>query len=277
MKRPRSHELGDLGVNKLIGIFTERGWVCEEIKRDYGEDIFVRIFENGRSTEKYFFAQVKARESLASIKNERGEFRINFSRNHISAWLGHREPVIVFVYDAPSSIFYWQPVQFYVSSLPTKKQNSIRSLIFSPARQLNSQGIEHIGTLVAMVFDRDKIISEGAESLRRALRDNCGIEIEYSVDGVIIVPVGKFIPDSSGDQQMVLFGDLAQKMQYIMKATNQDEEAVLEDSVGHMSRLIEAFSTGAELVIHDFEGNVVKKFSSIDEMIEYKAATSPIG
>ena len=54
-RRPRQHILEDLARAELHRVFEEFGWAVEDLKKDYGEDLLVRIFDKGVATP-YFVA-----------------------------------------------------------------------------------------------------------------------------------------------------------------------------------------------------------------------------
>ena len=78
-RRPRSHHLEDLSRNRVHDAFTAVGWTVEDLRKDYGEDLFVRIFQDGRATLLCFFVQAKATDNLERhlTKGKRSHFRSN--------------------------------------------------------------------------------------------------------------------------------------------------------------------------------------------------------
>jgi Domain of unknown function (DUF4365) len=72
-KRPRSHELETLSRNRLHNIFTQTGWVVEDLDDDYGEDLLVRIFEDGMATPFSFFVQIKATDHINRYLHANGK------------------------------------------------------------------------------------------------------------------------------------------------------------------------------------------------------------
>ena len=59
--RPRQHEIDTEAVDFIRGKLPSR-WTREEIKNDYGNDLFVEVFENGEATALEFRIQSKGHE-----------------------------------------------------------------------------------------------------------------------------------------------------------------------------------------------------------------------
>lgn len=60
-QRPRQHELDTEAVNFIMNKLPT-SWTREEIKNDYGKDLFVEVFENGEATALEFRVQSKGHE-----------------------------------------------------------------------------------------------------------------------------------------------------------------------------------------------------------------------
>ena len=72
LQRPRSHRIEDLSRNRLRDAFNSVGWVVEDLRKDYGEDLLVRIFEQGVATPVAFFVQAKATDRIEDYTNADG-------------------------------------------------------------------------------------------------------------------------------------------------------------------------------------------------------------
>lgn len=62
-QRPRSHEVGDVGVATFIYKVSER-WACNESESDYGWDIIVTIPSDPGHVGDQFFVQVKGSDNV---------------------------------------------------------------------------------------------------------------------------------------------------------------------------------------------------------------------
>ena len=72
-KRTHSHELEDLSIVRLHQAFKEKGWTVEDLRKDYGEDLFVRLFNNGATTPLSFFVQAKGTDNLTQYLDRNNE------------------------------------------------------------------------------------------------------------------------------------------------------------------------------------------------------------
>lgn len=64
--RPRQHEIDEEALIHIRNTFPS-GWTLEEVKRDYGKDLRVEIFANGKATGLEFVIQSKGHESFTIV------------------------------------------------------------------------------------------------------------------------------------------------------------------------------------------------------------------
>lgn len=271
-RRLRSHVLGDLAVAKLTDLFTEVGWTCEKIEQDYGEDLMVRVFENEKATAKYFFIQSKATDNIERYKAKIGRYRYPFKNSHIESWTAHKQPVLITLYDAKSDRFYWQSIQNYVEHILPRDRLKLRSIIFSEERIINKASIDHINTIVDYrysLFDNGKA---AARILVEALQEHYGLIIDYSSDGYLRLPAGRFSPTEGADDKLVLFGDLGRRMEELIDLTGQPRQEIFEGALSVTSQIFSAFSEGGKLQIRDSDGRVLEEFHTLAKLHEYIAA-----
>ena len=86
-KRPRQHVLEDLARARLHRDFASIGWSVEDLGKDYGEDLLVRIFEDGHATPWSFFVQSKATDHLDKIRlNDGLHLAVPLASTHLQHW-----------------------------------------------------------------------------------------------------------------------------------------------------------------------------------------------
>jgi hypothetical protein len=120
-KRPHSHKLEDQSRNSLFGAFVSRGWTVENLTKDYGEDLLVRIFSSG-ATPLSFFVQAKATDNIAKYRNMAGTFYLYPAKStHLKHWERFWQPVIITLWDSKTDTTYWESVQTFCETLPKKK------------------------------------------------------------------------------------------------------------------------------------------------------------
>src|SRR5712664_1653555 len=108
-RRPRSHQIEDLSRDRVRSAFNSLGWTVEDLRKDYGEDLLVRIFETGVATPLMFFTQCKGTDSVENYIS-RGKRKLLFpvKMRHIEHWDRFWEPVILSVWDSKTDRTYWR-------------------------------------------------------------------------------------------------------------------------------------------------------------------------
>jgi uncharacterized protein DUF4365 len=115
-QRPRSHEVEDLSRNRLREAFNGVGWTVEDLRKDYGEDLLVRIFDNGIATPLSFFVQAKGTDVIQNYVSGTGPIFVPLKRGHVNHWMEFSEPVFVALWDSKADLIYWNCVQTYFST-----------------------------------------------------------------------------------------------------------------------------------------------------------------
>jgi hypothetical protein len=96
--RPYSHNLEARSHNRLHEVFEQPGWVVEDLRNDYGEDLFVRIFEKGKATPFSFFIQAKATNHIERYMHaDRKCISYPIKADHFKHWMHFWEPIILTV------------------------------------------------------------------------------------------------------------------------------------------------------------------------------------
>src|SRR5688572_7662323 len=116
-RRPRQHVIEDLARTKLHAIFSGVGWTAEDVSKDYGEDLVVRIFDDGQPTPWTFFVQSKATDNLSRyLTRDGGTIHFPIRASHLVHWHRFWEPVFLTVWDSQSGNTYWGYVQRILES-----------------------------------------------------------------------------------------------------------------------------------------------------------------
>ena len=93
-KRPASHTLEARSRDRIRAVLHDAGLVVEDLHQDYGEDMLVRVFRDGKATTPYsFFVQVKATASAAT----KG---VRLTTAHVQHWQRFVQPVFVVLWNA---------------------------------------------------------------------------------------------------------------------------------------------------------------------------------
>lgn len=268
-KRPRSHILEDLSRSKISEIFSSIGWTVEKLDQDYGEDLLVRIFENGEATPWSFFVQLKATDKIGSYTSSDGqEISYPITVGHAKHWDNFWEPVILIVFDAPSQTSYWGMIQNILKKQKQTQLKNIKKLKIKipTSNTLDEEGLKRIFLLTKRRFARFQEQKEGSLILIEELKKRWGIDIEYDPHaGSLIFPKGVFIPDEKNEKEIVLFGRLAARIEDLSKEMSLDPETIVSQSISHSCEIVQAFADGGHLLLQDKTAQTIKTWKTQEE------------
>lgn len=260
-KRTRSHELEDLAFNGLSTIFNRCGWTVERIQKDYGEDLIVKIFVNGKATPLFFFVQSKASDSADEFLICNGRYlSIPLPTDHVTLWAEFWEPVVLTLWDAKKDRFYWETVQkaVEVATHRKRRRDGKTTKVRIPRRNvLDNAGIQRIVTRTNSSFVRFKREREAAKLLIDALRDQLGLNIEYEPQyGILQIPVGRFIPKPEEDARVLFFGRAACANIIIAKKLGISPQSAYELSMTLMIDALKTIQQGEPAIIKGPNGQI---------------------
>ena len=206
MSRPPGHIVGDLAVVELHRIFGAAGWTCNDIIKDYGEDILIRIFNNGHVTPYQFYVQSKSSGNSVHNTIKRGDiFSVQIKRARLEMWLKLENILLITFYDAQSGGIYWTTAEEQKKALIRGKGNTVR-LHIPKTQVLNNESLKQIHQLVEDEYKKVEHIREGANLLAEILEDEWDVQIDFDEGGIIFVPEGTFVPHKDKFLKMFIFG-----------------------------------------------------------------------
>jgi hypothetical protein len=189
-RRPREHEIEDISRNCLNEAFASRGWVVENLRHDYGEDLLVRIFENGEATPFFFFVQAKATDHIERYQiTDESILSYPISMAHLRSWNQLWEPVLITVCDVRTGTTYWQSIQAIVESQTCAFSTSQKTMrVHIPkANTLDPEGLTEILEQTKRRFGRFEQEHEGGKALVALLQDARGESIQYDAQAGILI------------------------------------------------------------------------------------------
>jgi hypothetical protein len=230
-KRTHSHELEDLSIVRLHKAFKEKGWTVEDLRKDYGEDLFVRLFNNGVTTPLSFFVQAKATDNLAKYLDRNNEvIRFGVETGHVRHWVRFAEPVFLTIWDSHSDKTHWVCIQDalkprYRPPLAIGRGKTMRVSV--PYRNLlNVDGLNRIEGITKLRFQRQQREEQGSDLLVEQLRKASGRKIEYNVDEGTL-----FIKNPSGGADVHMVGDLAKRLKEFSQKSGLSPQEFLSESI----------------------------------------------
>ncbi|MFI2708931.1 DUF4365 domain-containing protein [Micromonospora sp. NPDC018662] len=105
------HELASRAVASVVKVLANTGAAVEEVKNDYGEDLFVQTSWRGEVDLSKIWIQVKSRERVAA-RPRNGHRSVKVSRDHALRWSTMGDTVVVVLWDVSRDIgWYVMPAQ----------------------------------------------------------------------------------------------------------------------------------------------------------------------
>jgi Domain of unknown function (DUF4365) len=264
-KRPRSHVLEDLMRSHLHRLFGEAGWAVEDIKKDYGEDLLVRVFENGDLTPFKFFVQAKATDNLTRYLNSAGDsIHFPLRKDHVQHWRSLNDLVILVVWDSRSGKTYWTdiPNHFEDKANPIEGQRFRFGACLPCEQLLDADGLNRIDKLARAFHHRLAQQQLGAEALMRFIEAETGIKVEYPPAGRVIL-----FKRPEGNADVVLLGEFGER--FVRNAEEigvSPEEAMIQAIYSLGSTVAEYEKTGLYPVENSKTGKIEKRKMTIDQL-----------
>jgi hypothetical protein len=205
--RPRSHQFADKAIVRLHDAFISAGWTVEDLDKDYGEDLLVRIFKNEQATSYTFYVQAKSTSNIRRYIRKNDTFiSYPFNTQHLQHWNDFWEPVVLAIWDSQADVTYWETAQT-PERLPDIARK--RPIFFIPlSNVLDDEGMKRIAARTVRRHRRFEREQQGAQILIDRLQELLGIEIEYEPQaGLLSVAT----PD--GRTELTVFGKLQERTQ----------------------------------------------------------------
>jgi len=144
----------DISLDQARECLNSHGWPAERIARDLGEDLLVRIYDQGRSSGLLFATQVKSTSSLSRLKVRGKGISYRLDVADLEHWEDAVPPVFVLVWDVEKRTGCWVGVAEAIVELD-KKGRTWRSRKTARVRVplANSTSKEGLGKLRRKVAD----------------------------------------------------------------------------------------------------------------------------
>ena len=204
-KRPQSHVNAEICINRLRDAFLSVGWTVEELDKDYGEDLQVRIFDDGEATPYMFFVQAK---HLAPTTRRRGRterhvpYPFPAPLADLARLLGAgRTRTLGHVHRHTD----WEIAQSITLPTSDTRRCTVR---FSTRNLMGRRWLGRIRSRTIARFKRLETEQRGAQVLIDRLHELFDIEIDYDPHGGRL---GIELPN--GDTDMTFFGRTAEQLE----------------------------------------------------------------
>lgn len=165
-KRDEQAISGDKAELAVSMKFLERGWTAQKVTPDYGEDLMVRIFEDGASTPYIFFVQVKGMKAHG-LTQKRKQYDYSIENDHYESWMSFWQPMFLVVWDHSNQSGRWEWVQHPEKApqetITKAKRGSAAtqqvSQILGLPHELTDEGLQHMADLVRRHY-RESVMKE---------------------------------------------------------------------------------------------------------------------
>jgi Domain of unknown function (DUF4365) len=108
------HDTENISDDQIREYFHRIGWEVERFGKDYGEDLFIRIFEEGAFTGKACYVQLKGTNNIQQYALKTGVFSYGVDVVNLLQWHRNQFPVIFVLWDIEQRVGYWLHIQSYV-------------------------------------------------------------------------------------------------------------------------------------------------------------------
>ena len=118
MKRRRKtwqHDFEEISEAQFSLYVKTLGWAIDRFGRDYGEDLNIRIFEQGNPTGHDFYVQLKGSDNIqqyALTKNKYFHYAVDVI--NLQQWQRFTWPVIFVLWDITQNVGYWLHLQPFI-------------------------------------------------------------------------------------------------------------------------------------------------------------------
>ncbi len=181
-RRVWQHVFEDRSESQLSDAFESIGWVVERLRRDYGEDLYARPFENGHPTGHDFFIQLKGTNDVGQYRLRIGEL-ISYpvELSNLVQWYSYTLPVIIIVWDIVNKVGYWTHIQPFIRSKlgsePMWLENTsgakepTRKIIISAGQIITEGNLDSLKSLIEVEWRKIKQGKSHFEILYQASAD----------------------------------------------------------------------------------------------------------
>lgn len=108
------HNTENISEDQIREYFHRIEWEVDRFGKDYGEDLFIRIFEEGAFTGKAFFVQLKGTNNIQQYALQTGVFSYSVDVVNLLQWHRNLFPVIFVLWDIEQRVGYWLHIKSYV-------------------------------------------------------------------------------------------------------------------------------------------------------------------
>lgn len=177
------HDFEETSELQLKLLLVRFKWLVDRWGRDYGEDLFVRIFKDGVRTGHDFYIQLKGTDNVKKYELQASNsFSYPVDLSNLRQWSRLAFPVIFVLWDISDEVGYWLHVQPYIESLIETKPDWLENQsgakdptrnIRIPCNQiLNNQTIDPLTKEIEQEYKKISLGKQHIEEIQRKQLNN---------------------------------------------------------------------------------------------------------
>ena len=272
-KKPRAHQLESEARIKLKEVFDSvHGWSVEDLHRDYGEDILVRIFRQRKATPFSFYIQSKSTDSVSRFQTQSSKFSIPLTKAHVRHWSKFWEPVFLTFYDSKSGKTYWECIQVFLDTEKGRKRlrETGKSMCIDvpEANRLDEVGVRRIFHITKSRFQRHRDEMRGVEYLFSLLEDRAELKVvDYNFRTGILI-----MEDRKGRQEHMYFGKTREMLELIfdrekLPFNNTSYNKLMKSSLTCMEQSFKKNPKTGQITILNEDGTMKQQFDTLEDWL----------
>jgi hypothetical protein len=252
-----------MSIIRMQEAFLSLGWSIEELDKDYGEDLLVRIFDRGNATPYTFYVQAKSVESLKRHTRKDGTYiRYPIDLEHLRHWKDFWDPVFLMLWDQETNTVYWDMIQD--PELPLDMSGKRAKIMIPKDQRLDRNGLLRVRRKTIFRHARFQKEREGSEALVQVLQKSLDATIEYDPEGGLLAVV-----QNGKVQEITLFGELLQLTSQLAELRGSTVEEVLRDAFDMTAEVFNSIQGGRPFCLRSPDGRVIAQWNTVDEMVNY--------
>jgi hypothetical protein len=237
--------------------FLSQGWSVETLDKDYGEDLLIRIFDDGEATPYSFYVQAKSAESLRHSKD--GAYvRYPIDFDHIRHWNDFWDPVFLMLWDRQADALIWEMIQ--EPELPLDMSGKKAKVLVPRDHELTLDGLRAIRRKTLARHRRFQREKAGSEILVEALEGSLDAKIDYDPQSGVMV-----IDRANNGVEFRFFGELHQMISKLAGLHGISEEEIIRKAIRNFSDVAKEMESGVPRKVVKPDGTVL----SFHTILEY--------
>jgi tetratricopeptide (TPR) repeat protein len=176
------HEFEETSELQLRLLLDEPKWLVDRWGRDYGEDLFVRIFEDGARTGHDFYIQLKGTDDVEQYGLQTSDaFSYPVDLTNLRQWHRFTFPVVFVLWDITSKVGYWLHLQPYLNARVEEKpswlenesgaKNPTRNIHIPCTQILNAEKLDLVRKEIGNEYEKLSLGKQYIEDRQRQRLD----------------------------------------------------------------------------------------------------------